>query len=114
MKRPQRKASLSTAHYMRQATKAFMTNSQIEKNQIDSDMDIDKVTKKKLKIENGEQPKSKKTLMKNIMDFKNVYEYQYYMDKIESIRAVRAMINHLKLEDDEKRVKTNFKSIKVS
>ena len=52
--------------------------------------------------------------MKNIMDFKNVYEYQYYMDKMESIRAVRAMINHLKLEDDEKRVKTNFKSIKVS
>lgn len=103
MKRPQRGATLSSTYYMQQMTKAFLTNNRIENND-DDDVDVEQENKQKpYKFNKKDNP-----FVKKRTDFKNKYEYQYHLDKTESIKAVRAMITHLKVEDDEKRVKNIF------
>lgn len=108
MKRPQRGATLSSTYYMQQATKAFLTNNKIENNDEVTSDEVDVETENKEKSQHSKHNKKSNSLMKSRADFKNKNEYQYYLDKTESIKAVRAMISHLKVEDDEKRVRHIF------
>lgn len=110
MKRPQRGATLSSTYYMQQATKAFLTNNKIENNDeaTSDELDVEKESKEKSQHSNHKHNKKNNSLLKSRADFKNNNEYQYHLDTTESIRAVRAMITHLKVEDDEKRVKHNL------
>lgn len=109
MKRPQRGATLSSTYYMQQATKAFLTNNKIENNDEVTSDEVDVETENKEKSQHSKHNKKSNSLMKSRADFKNKNEYQYYLDKTESIKAVRAMISHLKVEDDEKRVREEWK-----
>jgi len=105
MKRPQRGASMSGTYYMQQMSKAFLLQNKIEdETQVVRETDTEKKNRQSLLQISQKYKEIEDTQLKSRIDFKSLQEYYYYLDKTEAFKAVRTMINHLKEEDEEKRV----------
>jgi nicotinic acetylcholine receptor len=105
MKRPQRGASMSGTYYMKQVSKAFLLQNKIDdETQVVRETDTEKKNRQSLFLINQKYKDIEDTELKSRIDFRTLQEYYYYLDKTEAIKAVRTMINHLKEEDEEKRV----------
>lgn len=105
MKRPHRGTSLAGTHNMSQISKVFLTNTDSEAtNQIIKETETEKMNRESLKCISQKYKKNENSLLKNRYDFKSLQDYHYYLDKTDAIKAVRTMINHLEIEDDERRV----------
>jgi len=90
---------------MKQVSKAFLLQNKIDdETQVVRETDTEKKNRQSLFLINQKYKDIEDTELKSRIDFRTLQEYYYYLDKTEAIKAVRTMINHLKEEDEEKRV----------
>jgi hypothetical protein len=104
MKRPQPQSSLSASFYMREFARSFLKKKRLEhklkalsevNNENEQGMDL---------LKKYDNPLIKKFMKKNTMIFKNKKDFLFFVDQREAIKSVKDIIDHLRREDEEKRV----------
>ena len=100
MKRPQRKTSLPSNDFCEE-------NSQNDSNLM-SETDSEIRNRQSLNDINKKYHLTEKSAPKGRQSFNSSREFQYYLGKNEAINVVRTMIDHLKADDEEKRVNNFF------
>jgi nicotinic acetylcholine receptor len=109
MKRPHRKSALSEKKNLKHLTNIFMP--EIKNFNEKSETERERINKENLNAIKNKYDKNRNLILKKRSEFSKLKDYYYYLDKIEAIRAVRDMMTHLIIEDEEKKVREEWKFI---